>query len=682
VLRISPTLQIVLLALPLVQLACGGDDDDDDASPPSHAIEGLLGEGGVALFVDPPPTGSLTIEATAEDGAIYSVSLAGGDVAIDDRGASGTTYALLDGDEELARCAPIEPVASVAADPDPAVLLAGESLTLQLEIDGAGLTLATADLVVRRRLLPAGGTTYLDPACLDEEVLDDSCWLVSPTPLQTNAAVADLEPLVLPPHAPVTDGPHVEEIGPWLHVLADDGAELFAGEARRVVFLGTSLVWGDPHAHSNLSHDGCEDAETCRNRGTTPGEDFFDNAVGAGLDFAAITEHAEWQSLQQDGDATYELWDEVLDRVEDALVYEDDGFVPLLGFEWTSFVNPLEVLEGGELALEHPEEFNRGHKTVLFHSTDVCDLYRVGAETAADLFVKVESGLVYGQEEDRPVAATTDQFGTRMAEAADACGEQEVVTFYHHPALKFPNPVNWSLAVNEPDPQVEMLVEIASEHGSFECLDPEQEGCAFWIPDDPINEYLWWGSVQHALAQGYRLGFVGGTDSHDGRPGTLDEPSTVAVPVDTDGDGLPDGIDRQMTPGALTGVWTEPGIDPRDALWEGLRARRTMATTGPQGPVAAVAMEPDGTPHVPGSVIPAGRFPVALTVVVDPGDDHEVETIEVVDPVDGAVVAAVEDAVLVTSLSAPDSPALYVRARLWQGDTEHRIWLSPFFVGQ
>jgi len=680
--RIPPVLQIALLLFVAAIPSCDGDDDDDSAAAVRYAIEAMAGDGGVAVFVAPSSAGGLTVEATAVDGAVYSVPWVSDTTAIDTRGTAETSFALLDGDDELTRCTPIAPGVSATVSPDPAILLADDPLLLQMTVDADGLTLAAADLLVRRRLLPSGDMTYLDPGCLEAEVLEDACWLESPTALQVDVPVAGIESLVLPPHAPVTDGPQVEEIGLWLHVHADDVGEVYAGASVRATFLGATLMWGDPHAHSNLSHDGCEDPDTCRDRGATPGEDFFDQAVDAGLDFAAITEHAEWQQLVADASATYALWDEILERVEDAQAYEDSGFTPLLGYEWTSYVHPVEALEDGELAVDHPEVFNRGHKTVLFYATDVCEPYRIGAETLTEVFVKVESGLVYSQDHDRPVASTIDQLHDHLAEAAGECGDAELLTFYHHPAMKFPNPVNWSLAVNEPDPQLEMLVEIASEHGSSECLDPEQEGCDFWITDDPINEYLWWGSVQQALALGYRLGFVGGTDSHDGRPGTLDEPSTIAVPVDTDGDGIPDGISHQFTSGAITGVWADPHATPRDALWDGLRSRRTLATTGPRGAIAALAQEPDGTPHLPGSVIPSDRFPVTVTVSLDPGDDYDIEVIEVVDPADGSVVDSSEGGVLMADIDAPDSPALYVRARLWDGDTEHRIWLSPFFVGQ
>lgn len=673
--RMAPALLLGAL------LACGGAIDDDDSSPAApYSMEALLGDGGVALFIDPVPTGDLSVEATTASGVTYDVPLTGATATIDIDGAAATSYTLLDGVEAMAGCTPIAPTMTMTSTPHPAVLLAGGTLGLEASIDGGGLTLARADLLVRRRLLPSGETSYLDPACLGAEALEHSCWLAAPTALLADAPIADIESLALPAHAPLTDGPQVEEIGCWLHV--DEGDGVYAGASMRAAFLGASLIWGDPHAHSNLSHDGCEEDVTCEDRGAIPGEDFFGNAVGAGLDFAAITEHAEWQHLVKNGDQSFVVWDEILARVEDALVYEDDGFVPLLGYEWTNYVNPFEVLEEGELAVDHPEAFNRGHKTVLFHATDVCERFRVGAETMVDVIVKMDSGLVYSQDEDRPLATTFDQLEDQLAEAGDECGEEEYVTFYHHPAMKFPSPVNWSLAVNEPNPQGEMLVGIAGEHGSSECLDPGQEGCDFWITDDPINEYLWWGSVQHALSLGYRLGFIGDTDSHDGKPGTLDEPSTIAVPVDTDGDGIPDGIDRQMTPGALTGVWVDPEADPRDALWDGLRTRRTLATTGPRCPIAAVALESDGTPHLPGSVIPVKRFPLALTVVIDSCDDYEVEVIEVVDPADGAVIAEAEGTLLTADLPLPDSPALYVRIRAWQDDTEHRVWLSPFFVGQ
>src|SRR5262245_12131722 len=82
---------------------------------------------------------------------------------------------------------------------------------------------------------------------------------------------------------------------------------------------------------------------------------------------------------------------------------------------------------------------------------------------------------------------------------------QQALTFAHHSAGG-PIAVDWSIP---PDPRFEPVTEIASVHGSSES------------PDTPIPIYdaVAGNWVRDALARGYRLGFVGSGDSHDGHPG-------------------------------------------------------------------------------------------------------------------------------------------------------------------
>ncbi len=676
-----PRLPLMLLALLLAVAGCDGDDDDDTTSAGEYVLEALRGAGGVALFVDPAPGGEASIEATALDGATYSVPLGGASLVVDSRGVSGSQYALLDGDEELARADVVSLDVTAVSEPGPPLLLEGELLQLQLTLLAGDLTLPRGDLLLRRHLLPNGDTTYLDPACLGDAALTDACWTEEPGALLEDLAIGEIEgALLLPDHDPAPVGPQVEELHLLLRVVDGDGAEVLAGGGVRAVFLGSELKWGDPHAHSNLSHDGCEDPDDgCGNRGAYPGEDFFANAVDVGLDFAATTDHGEWYEIREDGELAWLIWDETLAQVDDALVYEDDGFVPLLGYEWTNFVNPFDILDEGDHAEDFPDDFDRGHKTVLFRDTDVCERYRIGAPTLTDAFPKGDTGLVYRLDDDRPIAANVNDLLIHFTVAEDECGAEDLLTFFHHPAYKFPNPVSWSLETNIPDPDVEMLVEVASEHGSSECRDTTQDGCDFWVNEENETEHIWWGSIQEALTQGHRLGFLGGSDSHDGRPGSLDEASTIGAFWDADGDGEPDTPYQQFQTGAITGVWIEGGFD-RDSLWDGLTTRRTMATTGPRGRVALVALDQTGTPYLPGDVVPAGRFPLQLTVVVEPGDDWEVEAIEVLEPDDGAIIASAEGTSLEAGLVDPGTHAFYVRARVLDGDTEHRIWLSPLFI--
>ena len=88
------------------------------------------------------------------------------------------------------------------------------------------------------------------------------------------------------------------------------------------------------------------------------------------------------------------------------------------------------------------------------------------------------------------------------------------------------------------EPTLEPALEISSTHGSFE-----------WF-------------FRELLARGYRMGVVGGSDSHDGRPGA----------------DAPGYQERRYAQGALTALLAESLT--LDGVHEALRARRCYATTG------------------------------------------------------------------------------------------------------
>ena len=87
----------------------------------------------------------------------------------------------------------------------------------------------------------------------------------------------------------------------------------------------------------------------------------------------------------------------------------------------------------------------------------------------------------------------------------------------------------------------------------------------------------------------YHYGFVGGTDNHNGIPSNVDE-DNFAVGSHGAADGT---VERRRTsevggwlkgpdlnPGSLTGVWAPQNT--REAIWDGLKARETFATSGPR----------------------------------------------------------------------------------------------------
>ncbi len=113
------------------------------------------------------------------------------------------------------------------------------------------------------------------------------------------------------------------------------------------------------------------------------------------------------------------------------------------------------------------------------------------------------------------------------------------------------------------------------------------------------RNFVRWGVIEGLAWQQklgvnpFKLGFVGGTDDHNGLTSEVDEQGsygkgwqgahgaedgTVERRRTADVGGWIDGKDEN--PGALTGVWAAENT--RAALWDAMRARETFATSGPR----------------------------------------------------------------------------------------------------
>jgi len=190
------------------------------------------------------------------------------------------------------------------------------------------------------------GTVWLDGSCITTGTDPANlCWNAEKVPW-TSLAEAEAT-LDLPAfHADAASTREVRFDAEILFV-DDAGDEVVLTQgALAQIYLGRSLIWGDPHAHSNLSMDGCEDAlNDCADRGTGPASDFFPSAVALGLDFAALTDHAEFVSRysptsaddddddDDEHDDAYgpamDLWQRTQDIVAQA---EGTDFIPILGY--------------------------------------------------------------------------------------------------------------------------------------------------------------------------------------------------------------------------------------------------------------------------------------------------------------------------------------------------------------
>ncbi|MBW2396545.1 MAG: CehA/McbA family metallohydrolase [Deltaproteobacteria bacterium] len=274
-------------------------------------------------------------------------------------------------------------------------------------------------------------------------------------------------------------------------------------------------------------------------------------------------------------------------KVRDAVQrYHAPGrFVTLLGFEWTSWLY--------------------GHRHVLYF------------------------------DGDGEVISSLDEATDHPQELWNALRGREALTFAHHPAGD-PIAVAWEI---RPDPVLEPVTEIVSVHGSSEMA----------RTPGPVRGGREGSFTVDALARGYRLGFVGSGDSHDGHPGLTH---------------LASGS------GGLAAIFAEDRT--RASVLAALRARRSYATNGPR---ILLHVRLDG--HPMGSAVAAGsehRFEIEVA------GTGPIEAIDVIQG--GELVASFEgkgELALAVETSLKDPPPgsyAYVRIRQRDGGA---AWSSPFF---
>jgi hypothetical protein len=269
--------------------------------------------------------------------------------------------------------------------------------------------------------------------------------------------------------------------------------------------------------------------------------------------------------------------------------FHDPGrFVTLLGYEWTSWLH--------------------GHRHVLYF------------------------------EDEGRVLSSVDPAFESPPQLWEALRGQPALTFAHHTAGG-PIATNWDIP---PDPELEPVTEIASVHGSSEASDSPR------VIYQPIDGNF----ARDALDRGYRLGFVGSGDGHDGHPGL----SHLASPS-----------------GGLVAILTEELT--RESVLEALRARRVYATNGPR---ILLHVTLDGAPMGAAVDAEGGRTRSLEVRVVAP------ESLERVDLVrSGRVVRTFAgtgsgELRLTEPIAGLESGEyLYVRAVQVDGGT---AWSSPFFV--
>lgn len=160
------------------------------------------------------------------------------------------------------------------------------------------------------------------------------------------------------------------------------------------------------------------------------------------------------------------------------------SFVTILGYEWTSWIH--------------------GHRHVLY--------FRDAGEVFSSVDLDYES----------------------PTQLWDALRGKAALTFAHHSAGG-PIATNWDIP---PDPELEPVTEIVSVHGVSEALDAPAA----------IYGAIPGNFVRDVLDRGYRLGFIGSGDSHDGHPGLshLASPLTGGLAAILSKDLTRDGVRRAL----------------------------------------------------------------------------------------------------------------------------------------
>lgn len=333
------------------------------------------------------------------------------------------------------------------------------------------------------------------------------------------------------------------------------------------LFDGLQLYWGDLHGHTAYS-DGF---------GTPPL--FYDFGGLRGLDFCAISDHAEWinyyeEHLPMEDGSPVPLWANTVQEVKNR--YVPGAFVPFPAFEWTS------------------DDY--GHRTVVYMSPD-----------------QVPPTIPSAVSHPTPPALWT------------ALEPYPAMTIPHH-VTRWGSLMDWSYY----NPVMDRLVEIYSKWGN---------GANVYTTYEPMTTYIRFpflrplaadSSVDAMLALGHRMGIVAASDSHQGHPGSTapDKILGTVLPEDqypTTGEEFLALLDqgyrfdkREPTGGGggLAGVWA-PQLT-REAIWEGLYARRTLGATGirPVVKFGVIDAADPGSGATMGSELTVTGQPVLLASVV------------------------------------------------------------------
>lgn len=313
-------------------------------------------------------------------------------------------------------------------------------------------------------------------------------------------------------------------------ILSVFGAETFSGH---------TFYFGDLHAHTGASPDGwASDVDTdkdgsfddCIGRDPVCGAvaDVFTTAKTNGLDYVAFTDH-------NNSDKT--LYDALLKRCQDET---NSSFVCIPAVE-----------------LNHKSTTaHYGHRNAYIFQDDKAKLASLSL-TQMGVTSRVRTNCA-------------TEIWTNAATLASTFGP--TLMWAHHPTAQTNQTTDWKCHSQTYEP----VVEIYGGWGNALTLNPDYDpvdNTSDYFSDDAPTSAA---TIHEALQTfGMKVGFVGGTDLHDTRPG-----QTCGMATDN-----AETHGHQYGGGLTMTVLNEGAAFKPSGLYAEMVARRTLVTTGPRMPV-------------------------------------------------------------------------------------------------
>jgi uncharacterized protein DUF3604 len=350
-----------------------------------------------------------------------------------------------------------------------------------------------------------------------------------------------------------------------------------------------SVRFGDVHVHTSFSADAsAQIMQSDPNTGPSFRSPAYSYAYARDvqhLDFCAVTDHAE--SLTDD------LWMQtqaMADAADDPNGARGPRFVAIKGWEWSS----TSQFHNSQLTRAY------GHRNILCRN-QVAPSHAYNSQNVGQVVDTSRPDLLWNMLDSFKLLQSGFDYVTLPHTSAEL--RSNGAGDYRSAAT------DWDYVDGSRQP----AVEIYSKHGSCEGADGQE-----FLDTTASSVYGWWvanvyqpvrginvlrdRTVQYTLNRwlttgndGYRLGVLGSTDTHNAKSGLVAE---IAV---TDPDFF------LYANGGLIGAWTTSLS--REGIFDAIRSRRIFATSGPRSAMSVAMVCSDGAAGFMGDVVHTSGVP-------------------------------------------------------------------------